>query len=80
MNVTVFSALTFERSFLKQANAGRHQVQLYEQRLTDQTVPLAQGALAVSVSGSDDLPAPVLAQLWAHGCATYWCAPPAPTR
>jgi len=67
MNVTVFSTLTFERPFLEQANAGRHPVQFYEQRLTDQTVPLAQGALAVSVSGSDDLSAPVLAQLWAHG-------------
>ncbi len=67
MNVTVFSALAFERPFLEQANAGRHQVQFYEQRLTDQTVPLAQGALAVSVFGSDDLSAPVLAQLWAHG-------------
>jgi D-lactate dehydrogenase len=30
-------------------------------------VPLAQGALAVSVFGRDDLSAPVLAQLWAHG-------------
>ncbi|GAB3639125.1 hypothetical protein GCM10027422_47160 [Hymenobacter arcticus] len=67
MNVTVFSALAFERPFLEQANAGRHQVQFYEQRLTDQTRPLAQGALAVSVFGSDDLSAPVLAQLWAHG-------------
>ncbi|AMJ66016.1 NAD(P)-dependent oxidoreductase [Hymenobacter sp. PAMC 26628] len=67
MNVMVFSALAFERPFLEQANAGQHQVQYYEQRLTDQTVPLAQGALAVSVFGSDDLSAPVLAQLWAHG-------------
>ncbi len=41
MNVTVFSTLAFERPFLEQANAGRHQVQFYEQRLTDQTVPLA---------------------------------------
>ena len=67
MNVTVFSALAFERPFLERANAGRHQVQFYAQCLTDQTVPLAQGALAVSVFSSDDLSAPVLAQLWAHG-------------
>jgi D-lactate dehydrogenase len=67
MNITVFSALAFERPFLEHANAGRHQVQYYAQRLTDQTVPLAQGAAAVSVFGSDDLSAPVLAQLWAHG-------------
>ena len=67
MNVTVFSALAFEQPFLNQANLGRHAVQYYAQRLTDQTVPLAQGAAAVSVFGSDDLSAPVLAQLWAHG-------------
>ncbi|AWM31851.1 NAD(P)-dependent oxidoreductase [Hymenobacter nivis] len=67
MNVTVFSALAFEQPFLDQANAGRHAVQYYAQCLTDQTVPLAQGAAAVSVFGSDDLSAPVLAQLWAHG-------------
>ncbi|OGX91758.1 2-hydroxyacid dehydrogenase [Hymenobacter coccineus] len=67
MNVTVFSTLAFERPFLEQANAARHQVQFYEAALTDQTAPLAQGALAVSVFGADDLSAPVLAQLWAHG-------------
>jgi len=67
MNITVFSTLAFERFFLEQANAGWHQVQFYEARLTDQTAPLAQGALAVSVFSLDDLSAPVLAQLWAHG-------------
>ncbi|MDJ0367683.1 2-hydroxyacid dehydrogenase [Hymenobacter sp. H14-R3] len=67
MNVIVFSTLAFERPFLERANAGRHQVQFYEAALTDQTVPLAQGALAVSVFGADDLSAPVLAQLVAHG-------------
>ena len=67
MNVTVFSTLAFERPFLERANAGRHQLQFYEAALTDQTVPLAQGALAVSVFGPDDLSAPVLTQLWAHG-------------
>jgi hypothetical protein len=66
MNVTVFSTLAFKRPFLEQANAGRHQVQYYEQCLTFQTVPLAQGAQAVSVFGSDELSAPVLARLWAH--------------
>ena len=67
MNVTVFSTLAFERPFLELANAGRHRMQFYEAGLTDQTAPLAQGALAVSVFGPDDLSAPVLAQLWAHG-------------
>jgi D-lactate dehydrogenase len=67
MNITVFSALAFERPFLERANAGRHQVQFYTQCLTLDTVPLAQGARAVSVFGSDDLSAPVLARLWAHG-------------
>jgi D-lactate dehydrogenase len=67
MNITVFSTLAFERAFLEQANAGRHQVQFYAQRLTLETVPLTQGARAISVFGRDDLSAPVLAQLWAHG-------------
>ena len=67
MNITVFSTLAFERFFLEQANAGRHQVQFSEARLTAQNASLAQGALAVSVFGSDDLSAPVLAQLWAYG-------------
>lgn len=67
MNLTVFSTLAFERPFLERANAGRHQVQFYEAALTDQTVPLAQGARAVSVFGADDLSAPILEQLWAHG-------------
>ena len=34
MNITVFSALAFERPFLEQASTGRHQVQFYAQRLT----------------------------------------------
>ncbi|MEJ7665609.1 MAG: hypothetical protein WKG07_41855 [Hymenobacter sp.] len=59
MNVTVFSTLAFERPFLERANAGRHQVQFYEEALTDQTVALAQGALAISVFGADDLSAPI---------------------
>ncbi|MFD1470219.1 2-hydroxyacid dehydrogenase [Hymenobacter caeli] len=67
MNVTVFSTLAFERPFLERANAGRHEVRFYEAALTGQTAPLAQGALAVSVFGPDDLSAPVLEQLWAHG-------------
>lgn len=67
MHVTVFSTQPFERPFLEQADAGRHHLQFYEQPLTAQTAPLAQGSAAVSVFGSDDPSASILAQLWAHG-------------
>ncbi len=67
MNSTFFSTKPFEQPFLEQANASGHQLQFYGQALTNQTVPLAQGAEAVSVFGSDDLSAPILEQLWAHG-------------
>ena len=67
MKVTVFSTLAFERPFLEQANAGRHELQFYEAALGPNTVPLAQGALAVSVFAADDVSAPMLAQLGAHG-------------
>ncbi|WP_223650602.1 2-hydroxyacid dehydrogenase [Hymenobacter psoromatis] len=67
MNVTVFSTMHFERPFLERANAGRHQLHFYEAGVADQTVPLAQGSLAISVSADDDLSALILTQLAAHG-------------
>jgi D-lactate dehydrogenase len=67
MNVTIFSTLAFERPFLEQANAGRHQLHFYDAALTAETVPLAQGSLAVSVFAPDDVSAPLLEQLWSHG-------------
>jgi D-lactate dehydrogenase len=67
MHATIFSTLAFERPFLAQANADRHQLHFYDAALTRETAPLAQGSLAVSVFAPDDVSAPLLAQLWAHG-------------
>jgi D-lactate dehydrogenase len=67
MNVTIFSTLAFECPFLEQANAGRHQLHFLEAALTAETAPLVQGSLAISVFAPDDVSAPRLAQLWAHG-------------
>ena len=67
MKVTVYSALSFERSLLEHANAGRHQVQFLDNRLDATTTDLAQGSLAVSVFAADDVSASVLEQLWAQG-------------
>ena len=66
MKVTVFSTLAFERPFLEQANAGRHELVFLEASLNAITVALAQGSEAVCVFVSDDLSAPILEQLQAH--------------
>ena len=67
MKVTVFSTLAFERPFLEQANAGRHELRFLEASLSAITVALAEGAEAICVFADDDVSAPVLAQLHAHG-------------
>ena len=67
MNVTIFSTLAFEHPFLEQANAGRHQLYFFDAALTAETVPLAQGSQGISVFAPDDVSAPLLEQLWAHG-------------
>ena len=67
MNVTVCSTQPFERDFLQQAHADRHHLQLLEAGLDVNTVPLAQGSLAVSVFTADEVSGPMLEQLWAHG-------------
>jgi D-lactate dehydrogenase len=67
MKVTVYSTLSFERSLLEQANAGRHQLQLLDNHLDAETAALAQGSQAVSLFAADDASAPVLEQLWALG-------------
>jgi D-lactate dehydrogenase len=67
MKVTVFSTLAFERPFLEQANAGRHELLFLEAILNPITVALAQGSEAVCVFTPDDVSAPILEQLHAHG-------------
>lgn len=53
MKVAVFSALTFERPFLEQANGGRHKLPLKDAALGANTVALAQGSDAVCVFTPD---------------------------
>ena len=67
MRVTVFSTLAFERPFLEQANAGRHELLFFEAGLNANNVALAQGSAAVCVFAPDDVSAPILEQLQAHG-------------
>ena len=67
MKVTVFSTLAFERPFLEQANAGHRELLFLEASLNPITVALAQGSEAVCVFAPDDVSAPILEQLHAHG-------------
>ena len=67
MKVTVFSTLAFERPFLEKANGGRHGLHFLKAALGANTVPLAQGSAAVCVFTPDDVSAPMLEQLRAHG-------------
>ncbi|SFP89022.1 2-hydroxyacid dehydrogenase [Hymenobacter arizonensis] len=67
MIVTVFSTLAFERPFLEKANAGRHELRFLEVSLNPGTVALALGSEAVCVFSPDDISAPILEQLHAHG-------------
>lgn len=67
MKVTVFSTLTFERSFLEQANNGRHELHFLEATLGANTVAMAQGSDAVCVFTPDAVSAPMPEQLRKHG-------------
>jgi len=67
MKVTVFSTLAFERPFLEQANGSRHELHFLDAALSATTVALAQGSDAVCVFTPDDVSAPMLEQLRAHG-------------
>ncbi len=67
MNVTIFSTQPFERGFLQRANGTHHALQMMEVPLTAETAHVVQGSLGVSVFSPDDVSAPVLEQLWAHG-------------
>jgi D-lactate dehydrogenase len=67
MNTTFFSTQAVERSYLHQANADRHQLQLLDARLGANSVAMAQGSSAVSVFTVDMVSAPILEQLCKHG-------------
>ncbi len=67
MKVAVYSFHKFEKSFLEQANGGRHDMQFFDTRLSMQTAMLSDGFDVVSLFVSDDASAPVLEKLYHHG-------------
>lgn len=67
MKTTVFSTHKFEESHLLFANKGKHELNLFETRLTNNTASLAQGSEAISLFTSDDASAKVLEKLSAFG-------------
>ncbi len=68
MKVAVFSSKSYDRQFLDAANQTHgHTLNYFTPRLTPDTAPLAAGYPAVSNFINDQLSAPVLEQLSAHG-------------
>lgn len=67
MKTTVFSAHKFEEAHLVSANNGRHELNLLELRLTENTASLAEGSEAISLFTSDDASEKVLEKLSALG-------------
>ncbi len=63
MKVAVFSSKKYERSFLKDANKGKHELLFIEQALSLQNADLAKGCEAASVFTNDDASGPVLKHL-----------------
>jgi D-lactate dehydrogenase len=67
MRVAVFSTHPYDRQFLDEANAGRHELRYLEARLTQATAALAAGDRAVCAFVNDQLDEPVLRALAAGG-------------
>jgi D-lactate dehydrogenase len=68
MRTAVFSTKQYDRQFLDAANlAHNHELYYFEPRLTEQTVPLAEGFPAVCAFVNDHLHAAVLEHLANHG-------------
>ncbi len=68
MRVAVFNTKKFERELLQRyAPDYGHQIVFFEQRLTEQTAPLAAGFAAVCAFVNDNLNAEVLKQLHENG-------------
>ena len=60
MKTAVFSLHKFEKPFLEEACADKHELVFFDTRLTKDTVALAKGFEAISLFVSDDASAPVL--------------------
>lgn len=67
MDVVIFSAHKFEKEFILQANAGKHNLQFLDVQLNIHTAYLAKGAQCVSIFVNDDASAPVLEILRKEG-------------
>lgn len=63
MHVAIFSTKSYDKTYLDNANAGRHQLSYLESRLDISTVAAATGAEAVSIFVNDVANAKVLAAL-----------------
>jgi len=69
MRIGVFSTQPYDREFLTAANkAYGYDLVFHESRLTPVTAPLIDRCDAVCVFVNDELSAPTLAELAAHGC------------
>ncbi|WP_166961664.1 2-hydroxyacid dehydrogenase [Yeosuana marina] len=67
MKTIIFSIHRFEEPYIIEANKGKHQLKLLENRLTEDTAILANGSKAVSLFTGDDASASVLIKLNALG-------------
>jgi len=67
VKLAFFSTHLFDRQSFDEANAGAHEIDYFEPRLTPETAPLAAGYPAVCAFVNDKLSAPVLETLAAAG-------------
>lgn len=67
MKTTVFSVHKFEEAYLISANNGKHELNLLELRLTENTASMAKGSEAISLFTCDDASEKVLKKLSAYG-------------
>lgn len=67
MKVAVYSTHSFEKEYLLQANAEKHDLVWIEARLSETSVALAQGCEAISIFTGDNANATVLAALHKAG-------------
>ena len=67
MKTIIYSSHKFEKEFLINANAGKHQFEFLELPLTSETAHLATGAQAVSIFVNDNATEKVLEKLHAAG-------------
>lgn len=71
MKIAVYSAKPHDRIHLTLANAGAHDLNFIEARLTADTASLAQGAQVICPFVNDDLSAPVIARLAPLGARLF---------